>query len=68
MGNEEGILYADLDLELCARHKLEHHFSGHYNRPDMFQFSINRQPPVLYTEVKEQSNAVEIVEDIEAES
>ena len=67
MGNEEGILYADLDLELCVRHKLEHHFSGHYNRPDMFQLSINKHTPVLYTEVKGQSNTAEVVEDIEAE-
>ena len=67
MGNEEGILYADLDLELCARHKLEHHFSGHYNRPDIFQLSINKQTPKLYTEVKEQSNTAEVVADTEAE-
>jgi nitrilase len=67
MGNEEGILYADLDLELCARHKLEHHFSGHYNRPDIFQLSINKQTPRLYTEVKEQSNTAEVVADTEAE-
>ena len=67
LGNEEGILYADLDLELCARHKLEHHFSGHYNRPDIFQLSINKQTPKLYTEVKEQGNTAEVVADTEAE-
>jgi aliphatic nitrilase len=66
MGNEEGILYADLDLELCAKHKLEHHFSGHYNRPDMFQLSINRQTPMLYSEAKEQSGTAEAVDDSEA--
>jgi aliphatic nitrilase len=48
LGREEGILYADLDLELCVRHKLEHDFSGHYNRPDIFQLKVSRHTPKLY--------------------
>ncbi|MDW7740078.1 MAG: carbon-nitrogen hydrolase family protein [Bacillota bacterium] len=48
MGNEEGILYADIDLELSVRHKLEHDFAGHYNRSDVFQLFINRNAPQLY--------------------
>lgn len=47
MGNDEGILYAEIDLELCVRHKLEHDFSGHYNRSDIFQLHINRDAPKL---------------------
>lgn len=50
MGNEEGIIYADMDLEIGVRMKLRHDFSGHYNRPDVFQLHVNRSVPHLYTE------------------
>jgi aliphatic nitrilase len=48
MGPEEGILYADCDLDLGIQMKLRHDFSGHYNRPDIFQLHINRAAPQLY--------------------
>ena len=48
MGAEEGILYADCDLDLGIQMKLRHDFSGHYNRPDIFQLHINRAAPQLY--------------------
>ena len=50
MGNEEGILYADMDLETGVRMKLRHDFSGHYNRPDVFRLHVNRSVPRLYAE------------------
>jgi nitrilase len=50
MGSEEGILYGDLNLELGIMMKLRHDFSGHYNRPDIFQFRVNRSVPALYAE------------------
>lgn len=49
MGAEEGILYADCDLELSVHTKLRHDFAGHYNRPDIFQLHVNRATPQLYT-------------------
>jgi nitrilase len=49
MGAEEGILYADCDLELGVMTKLRHDFAGHYNRPDIFQLHVNRTAPHLYT-------------------
>jgi aliphatic nitrilase len=49
MGAEEGILYADCDLELSVQTKLRHDFAGHYNRPDIFQLHVNRASPQLYT-------------------
>jgi aliphatic nitrilase len=49
MGAEEGILYADCDLEMCIAMKLRHDFAGHYNRPDIFQLHVNRSAPQLYT-------------------
>ena len=48
MGPEEGILYADCNLELGIQMKLRHDFAGHYNRPDIFQLHINRAAPQLY--------------------
>lgn len=49
MGAEEGILYAECNLELGINMKLRHDFAGHYNRPDIFQLHINRSAPHIYT-------------------
>lgn len=49
MGAEEGILYADCNLELGVQMKLRHDFAGHYNRPDIFQLYVNRTAPHIYT-------------------
>ena len=51
MGAEEGILYAELNLEIGIKMKLRHDFAGHYNRPDIFQLRINRSAPRLYAEL-----------------
>ena len=49
MGNEEGILYADCDLDIGIQMKLRHDFAGHYNRPDIFRLHINRSAPKIYS-------------------
>lgn len=49
MGAEEGILYAECNLEIAIRMKLRHDFAGHYNRPDIFQLHVNRAAPHIYT-------------------
>src|SRR4030081_872115 len=49
MGAEEGILYADCNLEIGILIKLRHDFAGHYNRPDIFHLHINRAAPRLYS-------------------
>ncbi len=49
MGAEEGILYADCNLEIGVLAKLRHDFAGHYNRPDVFQVHVNRAAPHIYT-------------------
>jgi nitrilase len=54
MGAEEGILYADCDLEAGIKTKLRHDFAGHYNRADVFQLHVNRSAPQLYTTHKEE--------------
>jgi nitrilase len=48
LGPEEGMLYADLDLEVGIRMKLRHDFAGHYNRPDVFQLRVNGRAPRIF--------------------
>jgi nitrilase len=40
----EGITYADIDLAKCIQPKQMHDIIGHYNRFDIFQLHVNRQP------------------------
>jgi aliphatic nitrilase len=40
--NSEGILYADVDLQLCTEAKQLHDLSGYYNRFDIFELRVNR--------------------------
>ena len=42
--DQEGILYATLDLAEVARGKFDFDVTGHYARPDVFQLSVNEQP------------------------
>jgi aliphatic nitrilase len=49
LGAEEGILYAECNLEIGVAMKLRHDFAGHYNRPDIFHLQINRAAPSLYS-------------------
>jgi nitrilase len=42
--DQEGILFADLDLAEVARSKFDFDVVGHYARPDIFQLIVNEQP------------------------
>ena len=57
MGAEEGIIYADCDLELAIATKLRHDFAGHYNRPDIFQLWVNERRPRLYNPYNDEGSA-----------
>lgn len=41
-GDVEGIVYAELDLDLWIETKLLQDFAGHYNRPDVFTLEVHR--------------------------
>ncbi len=47
---EEGILYAELDLDEITKAKIDFDVVGHYSRPDIFQLKVNdeAQSPVVY--------------------
>jgi aliphatic nitrilase len=57
MGAEEGILYAECDIEVAIQMKLRHDFAGHYNRADVFRLEVNRGAPKIYTVHDEQGLA-----------
>ena len=42
--DQEGILFADLDLGAIARSKFDFDVVGHYARPDVFQLRVNEEP------------------------
>jgi nitrilase len=42
LGDEEGIVYADVDLADTVEPKLMHDVVGQYNRFDIFEFAVNR--------------------------
>ncbi len=41
--DQEGILYAELDVSACARAKLDFDVVGHYARPDVFDYQWKTQ-------------------------
>jgi predicted amidohydrolase len=42
-GREE-LIYADVDLSLCAGEQLAFDAAGHYNRPDVFHLQVDTRP------------------------
>ena len=65
MGNEEGILYADIDLEICVREKVTHDLAGHYNRADIFNLHVNRTNPSLLSD--SQTSTIQDPENIHSD-
>ena len=49
---EKGILYAEIDVEAARRARRSLDVCGHYARPDIFSFSVNRKPlnPVVFSD------------------
>lgn len=49
---EKGILLADIDIEAARRARRTLDVCGHYSRPDIFSFSVNRKPlqPVAFSD------------------
>jgi nitrilase len=49
---EKGILYADIDQEVARQARRSLDICGHYSRPDIFSFSVNRKTlePVTFVD------------------
>jgi len=43
LGDEEGIVYADIDLQNRLEPKQLHDILGHYNRFDVFNLTLNKR-------------------------
>lgn len=41
--DDEGIVYAEIDLNRCIQPRQMHDITGHYNRFDVFDLQVNRQ-------------------------
>jgi len=52
MKREKGILYAEIDRAAARRARRSLDVCGHYSRPDVFSFSVDRRPlnPVQFTD------------------
>ncbi|MGQ3004029.1 MAG: carbon-nitrogen hydrolase family protein [Hydrogenophaga sp.] len=59
LGSEEDIAYGECDFDVTIRAKLRQDFSGHYNRPDIFQLQINRDAPRGREDLSPQGMAVQ---------
>lgn len=51
--NEEGILFAELDMADVARSKLDFDVVGHYARPDVFQLIVNEKAMSPVTQMRD---------------
>jgi len=52
LNREKGILYAEIDRETARRARRSLDVCGHYSRPDLFSFSVDRRPrsPVTFSD------------------
>jgi aliphatic nitrilase len=60
--DEEGIVYAELDLSECVEPKQFHDVSGGYNRFDIFQLTVNRthSRPIQFASIPKRQSQSEI--------
>lgn len=54
--DEEGIVYADIDLSKCIQPKQMHDILGHYNRFDIFDLRVNTAPTRKITFIDSNDN------------
>lgn len=54
--DDEGIVYAEIDLEKCIQPKQMHDILGHYNRFDIFDLRVNTSPTRNITFINNQED------------
>ena len=52
LNRQKVILYAEIDVEIARRARRSLDVSGHYSRPDIFSFAVDRKPlsPVVFSD------------------
>jgi predicted amidohydrolase len=62
--DEEGIVYAEIDLNRCIEPKQFQDIIGHYNRFDVFSLKVDRRPltPVAFRDAADEPGPAEAVE------
>ena len=52
LNRQKGILYAEIDVEAARRARRSLDVCGHYSRPDIFSFTVDRKPlsPVVFSD------------------
>jgi aliphatic nitrilase len=62
--DDEGIVYAEIDLKRCIQPRQNHDITGHYNRFDIFDLRVNRRPleSVRFTEDAPAMNAENVLD------
>lgn len=65
--DDEGIAYAEIDLNKCIQPKQMHDIVGHYNRFDVFQLTVNQNPqqPLV---INTNNNANNLSDDVSDEN
>ena len=61
--DQEGIVYAELDLSRCIQPRQMHDVTGHYNRFDVFNLQVNRRALTAATFVNDNFNVDELNPD-----
>lgn len=55
--DQEGIVYADIDLNRCIQPRQMHDITGSYNRFDIFDLQVNRKPMASVRFISDKQNA-----------
>ncbi len=65
--DQEGIVYADIDLGKCIQPKQMHDITGHYNRFDIFELKINTAAQTALTFTNENNKKTVPAKDFQQE-
>ena len=63
--NEEGMVFAEIDIEQIITQKLQHDIAGHYNRFDVLSLNLNRRPLKAIWETQGKEEAASERESLE---
>lgn len=61
----DGIAYADIDLGKCLQPRQMHDITGHYNRFDIFDLRVNRQPLAAASFTDQPAPAIDLLAEPE---